>query len=453
MRGYPLAVRLTAWYALTALLLVIGSAWFQYRALAFDLAQEDDELLVQTMTAVHSGFVAPSWSVTTPSTLGPFVRDLDAECRVVGGAKSPELPPPRCDTSTVGDSVFRTWYSPAGRHWRLFSSYVATPRPHWVQVILDRGSDDLVLGSYRHKLAFVLPTVLLLAVLAGYVVARRELSTLTSLSTRLARIDARTLDQHLDAEVGPPEIRALVGSFDALLGRLNAAFAALTRFSGELAHELRTPVHVLRQQAEVALQRARTPEEYREVLGSSLEELDRMRRMIDDILFLARAEDPRVAVQRAHLDLAHEVRDVAAFLEAEAAERGVEIACRVPGALAISADRMLVRRALVNVVANAIRHTPPGGRVEIIASESESAVMLVVGDTGEGIAPELLPHVFDRYVRGRAADGAGAAGSGLGLAIVRGIMTLHGGTASIASRLGEGTRVSLNFPHTRTALV
>lgn len=450
MSRWPLALRLTVWYALTAFLLVVGAVWIQYRALAFDLASEDDELLLQTMTAVHSGFLAPSWSATTPSALGPLVRDLDAQCQIVGGARQPDLPPPRCSATTHDDGVLRTWYSPAGRHWRILSTHFATPAPHWVEILLDRGTDDNVLSSFRRKLALVLPAALLLSLVIGYGVARRELSPIASLAKRLARIDARSLDQHLDAHAGPPEMQALVASFDAMLARLHAAFGALTSLSAELAHELRTPVHVLRQQAEVALQRARTPDEYRDVLGSSLEELDRMRRMIDDILFLGRAEDPRTGVQLSRLALAPELGDVGAFLEADATERGVTIERRVPTGLTLTADRMLLRRALVNVVANALRYTPSGGRVEIIAREEGDAIALEVRDTGEGIPSELLPHVFDRYVRGRSANGFQTDGAGLGLAIVRGIMSLHGGTANIASHPGRGTQVTLTFPRRTT---
>ena len=210
------------------------------------------------------------------------------------------------------------------------------------------------------------------------------------------------------------------------------------------------PLHVLRQQAEVALARARTPEDYRDVLGSNLEELERLRRMVDDILFLARAEDPRARIQRGRLYVAAECAAVVSFLDALSSERGVGLSIDVPTDLTMSADCMLVRRALVNVVTNAIRHTAPGGRVTLRAIAADLAVAIEVQDTGTGIPIDVLPRVFDRYFRlpGAVRDDDG---TGLGLAIVRGIMQLHGGTAAMQSSLGKGTCVVLRFPDDKTS--
>jgi two-component system heavy metal sensor histidine kinase CusS len=303
-----------------------------------------------------------------------------------------------------------------------------------------------VLEERRRFLLVALPFTLILSTILGYWLARRGLAPLNALGAAVSTIEARSLDRTIDVAEAPSEVRALVESFDAVRGRLNAAFASLTQFSTELAHELRTPLHVLRQQTEVALARARTAEEYREVLISSLEELDRLHHMVDDILFLARAEDPRSRIERTELRVADELTDVADYLEPLAAERGVGLVTDAPLPLRVSADRMLLRRALVNLVSNAIRNTPRGGRVSLEATTRDNLLAIQVRDTGVGIPAAALPHIFDRYYRVPGSATGATEGTGLGLAIVKGITALHGGWATVTSALGEGTNVTLIFP-------
>ena len=204
-----------------------------------------------------------------------------------------------------------------------------------------------------------------------------------------------------------------------MLERLETAFRSLSEFAGHLAHEFRTPLHVLRQQAEIALTRARTPSEYRDVLASSLEELDRLRRMVDDILLLARTEDPRANLQRMSIDLRSEFQDLLAYFDGEAQEQEVTVKAEVPADLRLDADGALVRRALVNLVSNALRHTPRSGRILIVGERRIDCIALEVRDSGEGIPAACLPRIFepDHRVPSARADGEGR--SGLGLAIVR----------------------------------
>lgn len=445
-RRWSLAARLTVWYAITAFLLVASAAFLQYRTLVTSLAEEDDQQLAERLDAARHATSATRAAELGAREAGVGIRLLDEACHsIVPTALA--LPPSVCPEDHRSDSIrFRSWRSPKRQNWRIASAHTRDPRGGWIEVLLDRSKDDGVLREYREELALVLSAALVASSLLGYGIARRGLHPLATLRERMTRVTARSLDQRLGAHHAPAEIEALVSSFDAMLDRLEAAFRALSELSAELAHELRTPLHVLRQQSEVALGRARSAEEYREILVSSLEELDRLGRMADDMLFLARTEDPRASIDRQPLPVAAELRDVAEYLDAVAAEAGITIDVDAPADLSVSADRMLLRRALVNVLTNAIRHAPSGSRVRLSAREDGASVLASVEDTGGGIAPEVLPRVFDRYFRvpGIVRDRAG--GSGLGLAIVRGIMQLHGGTATIASAPGEGTRVMLTFP-------
>jgi two-component system heavy metal sensor histidine kinase CusS len=208
---------------------------------------------------------------------------------------------------------------------------------------------------------------------------------------------------------------------------------------------LRTPVNALRGEVEVALGRPRSGDEYRNVLGSCLEECGRLGRLIDSLLFLARAENPKTVLATEPVDVGRELVVVREFFEPAAAESGVALATEVEPDLVVPADRTLFQRAIGNLVTNALAHTPVGGTVTLRAARVAGAVRVEVVDTGEGIAHEHLPYLFDRFYRADPARSGGAR-VGLGLAIVKGVAELHGGAATVASAPGRGTTVTLTFP-------
>lgn len=457
-----IALRLTAWYATTVALLVIGAVGLQYRALSRDLVDEDDQLLLETLAAARAGALPPRPLAKQAAELGPIVRIYDLRCRpsaATSAAVSREPLPPSYCASSSARPTFYSWASSRERPWRIVTQQIALPQTQTVEVLLNRWTDEKILSGYRHELATVAGVALVAAIIVGFAMARRSLRPLDELAALLTRVDASSLGDRVVMHDIPDELARVLSSFDAMRERLNSAFASLTELSADLAHELRTPIHVLRQRAEITLTRTREPDEYREVLGSILEELDRMRRMVDDTLFLARAEDPRFLVQRDSLDLRDEVASIVEFMEPLASDVGIRLESSVDAAIALVADRLLLRRALVNLVANAIRHTPSGGHVVVAVSADPGAVRVSVEDTGYGIPTDILPRVFDRHFRyvgaavapddealsSRDAE-SDPPGAGLGLAIVRGIMKLHRGRATIKSRAGEGTRVTLTFP-------
>lgn len=466
LRNWSISLRLALSYAVSAFVLVASATWLQYRSLARDLAEEDDQLLISTSSAVvrdlalhervaeavvsprqaSNGEILLRWRTDAFSD-APRVRLVSPACELVEGVRGDgELPPPVCASTAAESQTLHSWISPMGAEWRIASRPLADGRR--VEILLNRETDASVLRRSRRQLAVVLFLVLCIAGLLGHAIARRGLAPIARLTARMATTDARSLDQRLVMTDAPPEVRALAQSFDTMLERLASAFDALTGYSAELAHELRTPLHVLRQHIEVALTRSRTSDEYREVLNASLEDVERLRRMADDILFLARAQDPRAQVHLERLDARQELEAVADFLDALVEER--EVSCVVDAAegIAFDGDRMLVRRALVNLVSNALAHTPPSGSIVLRAMNTASGTALSVEDNGVGIAPALLGRVFERYYRG-PSDGPRTTSAGLGLSIVRGITELHGGTARIQSEVGAGTTVVIELPDHR----
>jgi two-component system heavy metal sensor histidine kinase CusS len=234
--------------------------------------------------------------------------------------------------------------------------------------------------------------------------------------------------------------------FNQMLDNLEASFARLSRFSADIAHELRTPLSNLTGSLEVCLTRPRDESEYRVAIASALEDSQRLTGLIENLLFLARVENPSHALRHERCEAGDICAWVVVQYEAQSRPKGLRL--RIEGAATLYADTLLLRQAVGNVLANAVRHAPPGSEILLAISGSPaSGVEITVSDQGAGIAPEHLPRLFDRFYQTDPARGHKAAqGSGLGLSIVRSIMELHGGRAEIESAPRHGTRVTLHFP-------
>jgi two-component system heavy metal sensor histidine kinase CusS len=229
-----------------------------------------------------------------------------------------------------------------------------------------------------------------------------------------------------------------------MLGRLQDSFRRLSEFSSDLAHELRTPIASLMTQTQVALSRTRSAEEYREVLYSNAEEYERLARMISDMLFLAKSDHGLIVPRSKPIELSTEVRELFEFYDALADDRKVSLAAEGEGA--VDGDPLMIRRAISNLLANAINHTPPGGAINVrIALADDRAVRLSVENTGDGIAPEHLSRIFDRFYRVDPSRQRSTDGAGLGLAITKSIVTAHKGTVEAHSAHGL-TRFVIVFP-------
>ena len=248
-------------------------------------------------------------------------------------------------------------------------------------------------------------------------------------------------------QAGHDELQPLAAAFDGMLDRLEDSFTRLSQFSADIAHELRTPIANIRGEAEVALTRPRTPNEYREVIESNVSECERLSGIIDNLLFLARAEAAEGHIQCTSIDGRSEVAKIASFYEAVAEEQQVTITCAGDGS--IYADPILFGRAVSNLVENALRFTPAGGRIEISIETNSAESKVSVSDTGCGIAKEHLPRVFDRFYR--VDPSRSSVGAGLGLSLVKSITDLHGGSATVKSEINRGTIVTVTFPKASVA--
>jgi len=314
-----------------------------------------------------------------------------------------------------------------------------------LQIAMDVTSLETYLNQFRSKLAGLLLLGAAVSAVAGGVVARRGLLPLSRMTKTVQKITVHRLNERIAPEHWPSDLTAFALAFDSMLDRLEDSFAGLSHYTGNLAHELRTPINNLMVEADVALSRTRTPEEYQRVLGSNMEEYARLSRMIDSLLFLARADHAQSGFSPATIEAAGEISEVLEFYSAVAQDCGVRVTCR--GTALMQGDPVLFRRAVSNLVSNALKYTPQGGEVVISAREEENgSVAVEVNDNGYGIDAEDLPKIYDRFFRVASMRQIDPQGSGLGLSIVKAIMDLHGGRVDITSRLGKGTSALLTFP-------
>lgn len=314
-------------------------------------------------------------------------------------------------------------------------------------VAMDRSPEVQIVNHFRRDLAILLLALTVCAAGLGHLIARRGLRPLGRIRDETALIEAHDLHRRLDASRFPEELADLVAALNGALARLEVAFARLEAFSSDLAHELRTPIQNLRAELEGCILRPRAAADIPEILGSLLEELDRLDGMVEQMLFLARHSVPGAALDRHPLAAGALLREAGSFFGAAAEEAGVSIRIEAPPDLLVHADPRLAHRALQNLLANALRHTPAGGSVQLRARGLEAATEVAVMDTGDGIPAALLPRLGDRFLRiDEEGRGRASGGAGLGLSIVKGIMALHGGTFAVESALGKGTTVRLRFP-------
>lgn len=295
------------------------------------------------------------------------------------------------------------------------------------------------LEQLQHDFWLAIVAAALLTAIVGALFVRRGMHPVRDIALAAGRISAGQLAERIPEQDVPTELAELVHAFNAMLGRLEESFKRLSDFSADLAHELRTPIHSLRMQTEVSLGKARSVDEYHDLLASNLEEYERLSRIIADMLFLAKAEHGLLVPQKAAVPL----RDLCRRLVDYYGVLADDIAIEVLGEnLVVQGDSLMLERAIGNLLSNAIRHTPAGGRVELAVHERGGTVVVTVGNTGKPIPAEALRGIFDRFVR----LNPGGEGSGLGLAIVKSIVLAHGGVVSATS--GDSvTEFSMALPN------
>jgi two-component system, OmpR family, heavy metal sensor histidine kinase CusS len=317
--------------------------------------------------------------------------------------------------------------------------------PRDLQIISGRLMIDRtqLLRDYRNRILLLASAAAVIVALLAFGIARSSLQPLRLLAAKAGAIGVSTLSTRIEVRATPPELDALIAAFNGMLDRLERGFTQLKQVSADMAHDLRTPIGNMLGQTEVGLGQTRDTAYYQRLLGSNFEELQRMSKMIDNMLFLARAEHADNAIERKELLLPAEFERMQEYFEGLAEERNVSLQWRGDGY--VSADPQLLRRALGNLLANAVRYAEPGTAIVTQAEQGADRTTLHVENRGPTIEPHHLERIFDRFYRADPSRHRSSESSGLGLSIVRSIMLLHGGTWHASSSDGV-TRFTLVFP-------
>jgi two-component system heavy metal sensor histidine kinase CusS len=469
-RSWSLAARLTTWYTAASLILALFTMATLYVWLDAYLTQREDDVLSQKVRVLRSLLSADArpdaaLELTHEVEMEPpaarrkdaqvYVRLIDERGRAVLATQGmDELLPRRLfptdaspsDGMALEGSEIRT---PRAGPFRALTARArrGTTGPTWtIQAARDRAHHELLLANFRRGLLMTLAIMVTTCPLVAFFIARRGLRPVHEISETARHIGSATLSARISSTGYPVELEALAETFNAMLDRLDDSFRRLSQFSADIAHELRTPIHNMRGEAEVVLSRARSADEYKEALTSCLEESVRLSELISKLLFLARAEGPATQLEREPVDVIRELAAVRDYYADAATDARVTLSVEAGDDVEVAADRGLLQDAITNLVANSLSHTPPGGSITLAAGRENGRVRIEVRDTGSGIPVHDLPRVFDRFYRADRSRSSQPGSMGLGLAIVKGIVRFHGGETEIESEVGKGTRVALLIP-------
>jgi heavy metal sensor kinase len=456
-------VRLTLWYVGLLFLILVAFSGFLYLRLARDLHTGVDQVLADQAQVIAANIRATDG----PPTLGDTVRQLAAGSvavlydstgeHVVAGVPARLL-------TRVGDAMatpladsdesFESVIAPAGDTWRVTTvPIVQNGRVSAILRVARSERDiDVALSQLLLLMLLAIPLTLFLAVVGGLFLAGRALGPIDRIRRTAEEIGAEDLSRRLGPTGNADELGKLAATFDSMLGRLDRAFQRQRQFTADASHELRTPLTILLTQAEVALERPRSAPEYRQTLASVCDQARRMTQLLSELLVLARADAGEDVLTREPLSLRDLAADVVQASQPLADARGVQLGWVGSDPAPIVGDQTRVSQLLLNLIDNGLKHTPAGGRVTVSVAADRGWAVLEVTDTGAGIAPEHLPHVFERFYRVDGSRSREAGGTGLGLAICDWIVRAHGGQLHVESQLGSGSTFRVRLPLARRQL-
>jgi two-component system heavy metal sensor histidine kinase CusS len=470
--AFSLSARLVGWFFASSLLLIALTGLIFYWATVSGLQWVDDELLekrVHTIKALLQAAVPDGDEIdheVSEEMEGP--RQIFIRVVAPPGTISHETPNmvdvlPIGIFPSVASHPFDTLVNAdvMGKDGRLFRTVAAKVPTSagfgvteaYIQVATDISLDQQVLGWYRILLVLVVVGGFFVCGIAGWLIVEHELSSLRAIATATSKVGANNLTYRIKLDGLPAELRELGWQFNRMLERLEVTYDGLKHYADNVAHELRTPLNKMLLGSEVILRKARTVEEYQEAIESNIEECEALTKIVKGLLFVARAENSQMTLQRERSDLARELRTVVEYFESSASDKALQLAFDCPSGINVSIDRPVFQRAVSNLVTNAIAHTSAGGLVTVSARQSSDGVEITIADSGEGIDPEHLPHVFDRFYRADKVRAANTDRVGLGLSITKSIVELHGGRIDVSSEPGKGASFRIFLPSDSESVV
>jgi heavy metal sensor kinase len=439
-------VRLTGWYAVVLTLMLVVYATATFVAVRQEFQEQLDDQLHDDFESAE-GFLMPTpegrvaWSGNrhhdpdNDEDRGSDVWSPNGDQIGRSGA-SAVLPP--VALATAGAQPHYESIVAGGRRWRtLIGTTLVSGRSVVLRVARSEELKVLVLG---------LPLVIVLAGLGGYLLARRALAPIDHLAVEARRVTAERLHERVSVPNEHDEIGRLAAVINDAFARLEASFDKLRRFTADASHELRTPLAVIRGIGEAGLVETRTPAEYKEAIGSMLEEIDRLTTLVDTLLRLSHGDAGNVHLSRESLDLGQLTRDVVASLALLAEERRQRVSIQAAEGVSVGADRLVLREAITNVIDNAIKYSPVGASIAVSIRDDGDCAVVEVADQGPGIPAEHRERIFDRFFRLDTARSRDAGGTGLGLAIAKWAVEINGGSIRVDAAATGGSVFRISLP-------
>lgn len=460
-----ITLQLAFFYGLCSMALITLLSLFLYALLVNFFHHADDQFvtdetrILQTLLLKSDHFTALSQEVNeVPTALHSsvyhyYIRVLDARQKLL--AQTPGMSALLVQHPFFGSAPLSftgketTWWQSAdGRHYFLMKKALQSPdhKTAWtIQIALDATHQKAMIKQYRQIFYLIVAGGALLSFGIGYLISRKGMRYLHDLTRMTEKITAQDLQQRIHSELWPYELQKLAKAYNQMLDRIQLAITNLSRFSDDLAHELRTPINNLMGIAEIALSHPTSQDDYEQTIRSMLEELHRVYQVIENLLFLARAENPKLDLQKQPITVQDEIRHLCQIYQALADEKNIQLTH--DGEATLWVNQVMFRRMAANLLSNAMHYTPDKGCVHIaIKPCDDQGVQIRFIDNGIGIDEAHQPHLFQRFYRTDWARTQHAGGSGLGLSIVKSIVDLHQGTISVTSRLNQGTTIQVHFP-------
>ena len=456
-------VRLTLWYVLVFGVLLAGFSLSVYFVLSNEVHDRVDRSLSKAARITATLFQAETAETDEDAVSGAAealseLRQPDVYAAIYEGERLLASDYPDGEQPVIageilslaratGQAVFKTvsGFGDEGARQALLSIQT---QDHQYYVVIAEPLHAYIeqLESIARIFALAVPAALLVAGFGGLLVARKSLAPVVALSDQAERMSAKNLSERLEVRNPNDELGRLAGVLNGLLARLDRSFESMRSFTADAAHELRTPLSIIRGEADVALSQDREATEYKEALAIIQDEARRLSRLVDDMLSLARADAGQRPLEIKELYLNDLAEDCCRAAQVLALQKGISLSLQPSSDITISGDEDLLRRMMMNLLDNAIKYTPTGGVVSLAVIEEDASIRIVVTDTGVGIPPEAAPRIFERFYRVGKARSRVDGGSGLGLAIAKWAAEAHNGSINCTSRPDEGSTFTVDLP-------
>ncbi len=466
-RQWSILTRLMFWYGLSFSLLTLVSNILLYFLLVKTAESDRNSILSDRMSAVSALLKSPSHGKSEllhrvndewPTRGGEkvYLRIASSDGEIIQTKDFPVEFENNMEALKSSEKISDPKLQLEGKdgklrlaHFEVMENSVEMKNPIYVFGLIDADQSQAFLDQYKRIAISILISSALLSLLIGLQIARKGIRPLLAMTKEVANISSGTLHERLTLSDLPIELHKLAVAFNQTLDSLEEAFERLSRFSSDIAHELRTPLTNILGEIEVALAKPRTNNDYTEIMSSTLEDCNRLKQIIESLLFLARSENLKNDLKLEKLDLNSEISSILEFFEPAAVEAGIELKLQteILTNQCISGEKILFQRALGNLLSNAIYYTTAGGTITVrLSKTNDTFVRLEVTDNGIGIAPEHLSRIFDRFYRVDSNRNWATGGVGLGLSIVKSIVDIHKGKIEINSKLHAGTHVLISWP-------